>query len=182
MALNELPLRIEVEQIARDLLDGFAHLALCPVPFARPEPLQLRRRIATADIFLNAIQVLDRHVELVALGVLELHVLALLALVAHQPHAGEAPDPVVDMDDQVAGLELELPGRRARPHHAAADALAQATEEVGVAVNLELLGGNPEALRHRLVAEDDQARGQRRLRPDEDSAGRVDIAILEQLP
>ncbi len=163
MALDELPFGVEIEQVVRHGFHRLPHLALGSVPVARTQALQPRRRIAAADVFLNAVEVLDRHEQLVAICVLELHVLALLSVLAHQPHAGETPDAVVDVDDQVAGRELQVPGRRARPHHAAADPLAQSAEEVGVAVDLELLRWHPEALRHRLVAKHDQAGGQRGL-------------------
>ena len=82
---------------------------------------------------------LDRYVELVPLGVFELHVLALLARVAHQAHAEEAPDAVVDVDHQVARLEVERPGGGAGAHHAAPDPLPQPPEEIGVPVNLQLV-------------------------------------------
>ena len=67
---------------------------------------------------------LDRHVQLVALGVLELHVFAPLTVLPHQAHADEPSDAVIDMDDQVAGLELQLKARGTCPHHAAANPLA----------------------------------------------------------
>src|SRR5437879_6387771 len=106
---------------------------------------------------------LDRHVQLVAVGVLELHVLALLSVFTHQPHARKAPDAVIDMNDQVARLKLKVPAGRARPDDAAPDSLSQSTKEVGVAVDLQLLRRYAEALRYRLIAEDDQPGGQWRL-------------------
>ena len=95
--------------------------------------MQSWRGIATADVLLHALEMLDRHVELVALGVLELHVLALLPGLAHQPHPDEASDPVIHVHDQVARLELQLPGRRAGADHPTTHALTQAAKDVAIA-------------------------------------------------
>ncbi len=62
---------------------------------------------ATAGIPLDSVQVLDRHVELVAVRVLQLHVLALTLPVGDSAHGEEAADSVIAMYHHVAGLELE---------------------------------------------------------------------------
>ena len=49
----------------------------------------------------------DRHIELVAVGVLDGHVLVLAAAVADRAHLQEAADAMVLMDDEVAWLELD---------------------------------------------------------------------------
>src|SRR5205823_1043006 len=143
--------------------------------------LQPGRRVAAPHIFLHPIEVLDGDVELVPFRVLQLHVLALLPVLAHQPHPDKATDAVIDVHHEVAGLEFELPGRRASPHHTTANALAEPAKQVGITVDLELLRRHPEALRDRLVAQHNEARSQRRLRPDKDAPSRVHVAVLEQL-
>src|SRR5204862_427180 len=72
-----------------------------------------------AEVLLHPVQALDRDEELVPLGVLQLQVLALdLAALRRvvrvdQAHAGEARDAVVDVDDELAGLELQVQRRLA---------------------------------------------------------------------
>src|SRR2546430_7312856 len=152
VALDKLAPRIEVQERARDLLDRLADFALGPIPLARAQSLQLGRRVAATDVLLHAVEVLDRHVQLVALGVLELHVFAPLTVLPPQAHADEPSDAVIDMDDQVAGLELQLKARGTCPHHAAANPLAQPAEEHTSPLDLERLRGHQISLHDRLGA------------------------------
>src|ERR1700736_4534089 len=68
-----------------------------------------------AEILLDAVQVLDRHEELVLVRVLQLEVFPLDraarllgVLGIQEPHPVEAGDAVVDVDDQLPGLVFEV--------------------------------------------------------------------------
>jgi hypothetical protein len=98
--------RVDLEQLLGDVLNHLARAPSRARPITSAEPVQ-RRLVLTAEKFLDAVEVLDRHEQLVGLGVIELQVLAMGALGFEQTHAGESRDPVVDVDDQLAGREVE---------------------------------------------------------------------------
>src|SRR5450631_222479 len=68
----------------------------------------MKRRLALAtEIFLDAVKVLDRNKELVALGVFQLEILALRAFRFDEAHPFEASDAVIDVNDKFIGSEIE---------------------------------------------------------------------------
>jgi len=87
---------------------------------------------------LDTVEKLDRHEEPVGFRVLQLQVLALGAVELFQDHAVEAGDAVVDVDHQLARLELETDGWQAPPGPAAPDHRpANAPEELVVGQDRE---------------------------------------------
>ena len=87
-ARPRLPQRIDFEQLVGDILHDLARPATRSGPVARPEPVERRLSFA-AEIFLDAIQVLDGHEKAVSLRVLELEVFAVGAFRLDQPHSFE---------------------------------------------------------------------------------------------
>src|SRR5207302_10621576 len=69
--------------------------------------MQRRLALTATQIFLNTIEKLDRDEESIGVRVLEFQVFALDVVDLLEIHPTEARDPVVDMDDQLARLELE---------------------------------------------------------------------------
>ncbi len=113
------PGRVQPDELARDFLDGLAGLGLGARP-VRPAHLAQRRRIA-ADVAGHLVQLVGRHEKPVAGGtalgrrVLEHEVLAKTGvspstaisrhLALDQLH--ELPDPVLFVDHEVTGVQLE---------------------------------------------------------------------------
>ncbi len=109
-ARPRLALRVDLEQVFGHVLHDLPCAAARARPVAAAEAVQ-RGLLLAAQVLLYAIQVLDRHEQAVGFGVLELEVLAVRAVGVDQPHAAEARDAVVDVNDQLARGELqrELP-------------------------------------------------------------------------
>jgi hypothetical protein len=112
--------------------------------------VQRRPVLGPAEILLDAVQALDRDEQLVLVRVLELQVLALdvargrlRVLRVQEPHAVEAGDAVVDVDDQLAWLVFEVQGGLPTGGPAAGPGgePTDATEELGVRVEEEARGG-----------------------------------------
>src|SRR5207245_1702676 len=95
-----------------------------------------------AEVLLDAVEVLDRHEELVGLRVLQLQVYAEIAVGFEDAHAAEAGDAVVDVDGQLAGCEIQrelarqLRGTAARRSDRPRRS-AQAAEQLGVRDEVE---------------------------------------------
>ena len=141
-----LALGVDLEQVLGHVLRRSRGPLPGAIPVGGPQAVQRRGFIAAAQELLDPVQVLDRNEQLVALGVLQLQVLALdvslLVARVDQAHAVEPRDAMVDVHHQLARLELQrqrrlgaAPARRARkgPPHAA--------EELGVGVHEESQSG-----------------------------------------
>jgi hypothetical protein len=133
--------RVDLEQLLGHVLD---HLACAPSrarPITGAEPVQ-RGLVLTAQEFLDAVEVLDRHKKLVGLGVIELQVLAVRAFGFEQAHPRESRDAVVDVDHQLSRREVEgeLASQLLGPSACRARNArwsAQAAEELGVSDKME---------------------------------------------
>ncbi len=117
--------------------------------------------MSRAGVLLDEIQPLDRDEELVLAGVAELHELLRIEADVDALQADEMSDAVVDVDDEVAGLEVaEVGQERPRRRLAALVDLALFFEDVGLGPELELGLGQAEAAAQ--VADADEHR--RRVR------------------
>ena len=58
-------LSIKLQKIARDFLNGLLDLALLALPFAARQTIELRRVALGSDVFLNAIELIGRNIELI---------------------------------------------------------------------------------------------------------------------
>src|SRR5438477_32096 len=95
-----LPCRIELEQVVRDVLDRLLGAASGLLPGTGAEPVQGRLLLPAAQVLLDPVEGLDGDEEPVALGVLQLEVLALGAVELLQADPLEPGHPVVDVHDQ----------------------------------------------------------------------------------
>ena len=106
VSLRHLAGGVELQQLLRKLLHGATHAGLRPRPLLRPQPGQRRPVLAGPDVAGHAVDLLDRDVQPVAVGVLQLQVLALGAVDATTHQARELCDAMLDVDDVAAGLEI----------------------------------------------------------------------------
>ncbi len=110
-----------------------------------------------ARVLLDEVEPLDRDEQLVVAGVAELHELLRLEADVDPLQADEHADAVVDVDDEIAGLEIaEVREKRARRGAPALVDLALLLEDVGLRPELQRRFGQPEPARQ--VAGADQHR------------------------
>ena len=177
MAGDGLAGGVELQQllghVAHRLLD--ARLRLFPRRAAEP----VERRAGGAGELLDEVEPLDRDEELVLAGVAELHELLVVEADRDPFQADEQADAVVDVDDEVAGLQIaevreERPGGRA----AALVDLALFLEDVGLGPELQLRLRQAEAAAQ--MTDADQHRGGMAIVRALDRH-REDVVVGEQL-
>ena len=106
MALRDLPLGIEPQQFRSQDGDGLFG------PFGRPLPVRpshtgkARRRPFAADVLVQEADLLDGHVQFIAVRVLQLQVIPMDAVDDDRFDAKIAPDALGIMDDIVAGFDI----------------------------------------------------------------------------
>ena len=118
VALHHFARGVELQQVVGDLGDGAPGALLDLLPLGGAQPVQRGDRLPRADVASQPVGLMHGHVELVALGILDLEVLALRAIHGHPDQAVEAADAVLDMHHEVARLhvgEEHLRRHRARP-------------------------------------------------------------------
>ncbi|GAA2807547.1 hypothetical protein GCM10020219_094230 [Nonomuraea dietziae] len=99
------PRAVEADQLSRDLLDRLLRLRLGLGPVGAAHPVEGGR--LAADVAGDLVELVGRHVEAVALGVLDDEVLAGGALHGALDHLDVAADSVLLVHDVVADPELE---------------------------------------------------------------------------
>ena len=144
VARHSLPLRVELEEflghVAHRLLD--ARLGLLPRRAAQP----IERRPRATGVFLNEIEALDGDEQLVVSVISQLEeLLDVGSGRRRRTSAGgqllqpdEFPDAVIDMDDEIADLQVAKIGEK-RPREIST-LLRRTTlllEDIGLCVNLE---------------------------------------------
>ena len=116
VALHHLARRVELQQVVGDLGDSTAGALFDLFPLRGAQPVQGGNRLPRADVAGQPVGLMHGHVELVALGILDLQVLAFRAIHGHPDQAVEAADAVLDMHHEVARLHIgEEHFRRHRP-------------------------------------------------------------------
>ena len=80
VALHGLALGVQLDQVARDFLDGALDLRLLLLPFAAGQAVELGRFALGADILLHAIHLIGGHVQLVGALIADVQEIAQLAL------------------------------------------------------------------------------------------------------
>ena len=102
--LTQLPFGGDLDQLVGDLANAAFHARLARLPSAAAKPVELDvglfRPVAGEQF-----DVLDRQEQLVAAGIVELKAIVRRAGGFDRAQAHEAADPMIDMDDQVAGRE-----------------------------------------------------------------------------
>src|SRR5690606_17483166 len=101
-----LALGLDLQQFCGDVADLLLCLLLGAGPLLAAEAVQRRRLRRGAGVAVDQVQLADRHVQSVALGVLDLDVLVLLAAGFERDQAAVAADAMVLMDDRRAFGQL----------------------------------------------------------------------------
>ena len=138
VARHGLALGVELEQVARDVLDGLAHLALLPLPLAAGQAVQLRRFALGADVLLHTIQLIRGHVQLVGALIADVQKVPIGALAGQAHHAHELAHAVVLVHHVVAHLQIGEGGDLLARARAAAALLAVHAVDVGLGHQREL--------------------------------------------
>ena len=115
VALAALALGVQVEQLAGELLGRAAGAGLDRLPARAAELGQRRVRAAGADVAADLGQLVDGDEHAVRARVLEVQVVAGDAGHRLGVEAGEAGDPVVLVDDDVAGAQVGEAAQHAAP-------------------------------------------------------------------
>ena len=131
------------------------------LPAGAAELVERRRGAVGADVLLHQADAIDRQVQPVAAGVVEMQVVAFGVGDLEMLEAAVAADAVIDVHDEVVRLQLaevlqQLPDVDA----ARAAALARFAEDVGLGDDHEMLVGNAEAVAE--MADDESAAAARR--------------------
>ena len=111
-------LGVQVEQLAGQLAGRAPRAGLHRLPRLAAELGQRRRRAAGADVAADLGELVDRHVDLVVAGELEVEVVARDAGHGLGVEAGEARDAVVLVDDEVAAAQVGERAQRAAARRA----------------------------------------------------------------
>ena len=152
-------LGVERQQVAGQVADGLADARPGALPLPSPEPAELR--VLAAGVAGDALDLLDGHPDATGLGEVQLQEVALLAARAagRAPHeARVARHAVVDVDDDVAGLEALEQVAGHDPAHGPRPAHADGAEELAV-------GDEDEAVRAAGEAAVEAALDERQRRP-----------------
>ena len=106
VAVGHRALRVEAQQSLGHLAQGGAHRLLHALPGRAAEPVEPRGAGVAAEVFRDQLETLDRQVEPIALGVLEQEKVALAITHLHRLQTQIAAEPVVFVDDDVAGRQV----------------------------------------------------------------------------
>ena len=104
MAGNGFARGIELEQLLGHVAHGLLHPGLGALPRRAAQLVQ--RRLRRPAEFLDEIEPLDRNEQLVVARIAQLHELLHRVADADLLQPDELPDAMVDVDDQVADLEI----------------------------------------------------------------------------
>ena len=156
---------------------AFLTLRLRALPRRAAEAIDRRPR--RAGVLLDQVEPLDRHEQLVLAGVAQLEELLHAVADADLLQADEHADAVVDVDDEVADLEVAQVGeKRLRRRAAPLGRAPLLLEDVGLGVDLQARVRQAEAARQR--ADGDEHRGVARVLGALDRDGE-DVVLLQQL-
>ena len=103
-ALAQLPRGRDLDQLARHLADAVLQPRLAGLPADAAELVELDVGVLRA-VAREQLDVLDRQIELGAFRVVQLEAIVRRAGGLDRLQAGEAPDAVIDMHDEIAGIE-----------------------------------------------------------------------------
>ena len=177
VAGHRLARGVELEQLLRHVAHRLLDLGLRALPRRAAEPIDRRPR--RAGVLLHEVEPLDRDEQLVLAGVAQLEELLHAVADADLLQADEHADAVVDVDDEVADLEVAQVGeKRLRRRPAPLGRAALFLEDVGFGVDLQAGVRQTEPARQR--ADRDEHRGVPRVLGALDR-DREDVVFLEQL-
>ena len=135
--------RIELEQLLGHVAHGLLDLGLGALPGGAAEPIE--RRLRAAGVFLDQVETLDRHEQLRVAEIAKLEELLhdVAAGDGDLLEADELADAVIDVNDQIADLEVAQVGEECGRHRsllAGAGLAPLFVEDVGLGVDLKGLG------------------------------------------
>ncbi len=137
MARHRFPCSVELEQLLRHIAHRLLDARFGFLPRRPTEPIERGPR--RAGVHLNEIEPLDRDEQFVLARIPELHELLRISSDVDALEADEQPDAVIDVDDEVAGLQIaEIGKERAGGGLAAFVDLALFLEDVGLGPELKL--------------------------------------------
>ena len=153
VAGHRLARGVELQQLLGHVAHGLLDARLGLLPRRAAELVERRPR--RAGVLLDEVEPLDRDEQLVLAGVAELHELLRREADVDLLQADEHADAVVDVDDEVADLQVaEVGEERARRRAAALVRLAFFLEDVGLGAELQAGLGQPEAARQMADADE----------------------------
>jgi hypothetical protein len=136
---------VDGEQLLGHGEDRLAGLLLHPIPAAAAEAVEGGHRALGADVLLHQADAVDRQVEAVAAGVLEVQVVALGAGDLQVAQAAIDADPVVEVDDEVLRLELAQALQQLRHRHPPRRPPPDLAEDIRLGDDHQTLLGDAEA-------------------------------------
>ena len=139
MALGDLARGIDIEQVGSHREHRLPRAFLDPIPRAAAELVELGLvAVAAADVALDQVDALDRHVHRVVAGIFQIQEIALGIGDLEMLESAITPDAVIDMHDHVVGPELFQIEQRALAVAArSAASRARLAEEIFFAVNVQ---------------------------------------------
>ena len=105
-ALRRAPLRVKLDELVGNVLDGGARARLRLDPLRAAHAVQARHGALRADVLLQEPHLIGRHEELVVAAVLDVQVVLLDAAHIERFDAEVLADAVVHMDDVIADVDL----------------------------------------------------------------------------
>ena len=135
--LHHLARRINVEQLRRHRQHRLPRAPLNLLPRTAAELVELGLGVVAADVPLDEIYPLDRHVHRVVARVFEIEKIALDVGDLHVPQAAILRDTVIDMHDEIVGLQLFEIEQRALGRRPLAPAYALLAKNFFFAVEVE---------------------------------------------
>ena len=151
-----LALGVEGQQILGEILDGGAGLALGALPVLGTQAGEGRRTIARTDIAGHPVDLIDRHIDLIAGGVAQYQILALDLADSTTDHALVDGDAMFNMDNVIPNLEPAQEGGAILGAAGSAAVLGERaalahTKDLSVSVEGQSEGGQPPASFQRTV-------------------------------
>ena len=129
------------DQLARDLADALLHAALAPLPRLAAEPVE-RRAVLARAVARQDLEILDRHVQLVAAGIFQRDAIVRALADRDRCQPDIAADAVIGMNDEVAGRQRRQFGEEGVGRFAALGAADQpVAEHVLLGQHREIGGG-----------------------------------------
>ena len=135
---------VELEELLRHVAHRLLDPALGAFPGRAAQPIERRPR--RAGVLLDEIQPFDRHEQLVVAGVAQLEKLLQRVADADLLEADERPDPVIDVDDEIADLQIaQVRQKRLGGRFPPLGRAPLLLEDVGLGVDLQAGVRQPEA-------------------------------------
>ena len=98
---------LDGDQLGGEIRNGFGDALLRPLPALAAELAELRAAVEAPDVLLHQVDLADRHMDDGVVGELDREVLVVAALALERFQTEETANAVQDVDDVVAGVQVE---------------------------------------------------------------------------